>query len=293
MSTYTPTKFLVPNGLDELGFKLGMTRFDNETLADFRRRLLLEARDPAGASQDDFIRSIGRQVALFDIPVFEISLITDANAVPLAPDPYIEVTSTHLRAYSDFDNSVLDFELNIIDRDSAYFLKDVYASFTASSFFSVKILDDDYAYKKSRQLKYANTNRFFPAERLSQSFEHKLMFGNIKTLHAQAFDVFINEKTSQNDLAEDGDFYIDYVNGVIFTHSMMKAFVSYVYREFPYRLLWQPVRTFPFNDPDIDFLIKDTLIDDNDAQPQHLLLNSHGAEIVNKILSIHSLGWGF
>jgi hypothetical protein len=49
MATYTPTKVLLPNGLDELGLELGLQRLRSESLTDYRRRLLLEARDPSGS----------------------------------------------------------------------------------------------------------------------------------------------------------------------------------------------------------------------------------------------------
>lgn len=63
------------------------------------------------------------------------------------------------------------------------------------------------------------------------------------------------------------------------------------YRQFPYRLWWQPVRVAPLNDDDYDYYLKDTQVNDVFIE-ENLRLNSRGAKIVNNVLETHPLGWG-
>lgn len=295
MATYTPTRFPLPNGLDERGLLLGLQRLDSEDLPTYRRRLLLEARDPSGSSQDDFIRALNRKVGKFDEPMFDVDVIRDANGIPLAPDPYIEVTSTHLRLYSDWTNSTLDFELNLHERSgtgTAYFLREVDTALTASLFFSHTVLDTGFTFKRSDQLQYGNSEIHVIGRRLRESQSNKLEHDLIRTIYSQAFYIFQNEVATSALVVAEGDFYLDYVNGVIITYETAKGFISYTYKKFPFRLYWQSVRAMPYNDADKIYSHKDTILSDETGLPVHEVLNSEGAKIANGVLNVHSLGWG-
>ena len=260
MATYTPSKFPLPNGLDEVGYHFSMFRLPNETLDNFRRRILEESRIPAGASQSEFIRSINRQVGLQDIALFEIELVEDGNGDSLAVDPYIEITSSHIRAYNDYANNEIDIELNLYDREEALFITDVKDEFDSSTYFDLTVLVDGNSYLNwySKNLMYSNTNEHVVSEPLLESRSNLLDNSNIFSLKAQNFQLFQTEKNSVGDLEEEGDFYIDYKNGVVFTESPASGFVSYSYRKFPFTIYWQPVRAYPLNDPDNKYINYDT-----------------------------------
>lgn len=291
MGTYTQTRILLPSGLDEVGLTLGLQRIEGESVANYRQRLLLEARDRSGPTQEQIIRGMARKVGEFDVPVFKITLILDANDIPLAADPYIEVTSTVIRAYSDYASGTLDFEHYLNDRTDGYFLKVIKASFDASTFFDLEVLDTSYEYKKSSHLRFGNTNGYVSREFLRTSKSNKLLEDNIKDIYPDIGVIFRNEVASTALVLEEGDYYIDYVNGVIITYNTAAGFIGYTYRDFPYTLHWQPVRMWPFNDSDKVYLINDTTLDDLGAEVNNKL-NSQGAEIVNEILSVHPLSWG-
>jgi hypothetical protein len=237
---------------------------------------------------------LNRQVGLLDIPIFDVDVIRDVNNDPLAPDAFIEITSTRLRAYSNYSASVLDFELDLNDHDDAYFLRDVEAAFTASTFFSVTVVADTttYEFYRSNHLRFGNTNKVVFAERLYNSRSNKLENDLLIDLNAQSFQLFQTEVGSADLVNEPGEYYIDYINGVVFTQDPAVGYVTYTYRDFPYRLFWQPVRAYPNNDDDLDYLHYDNLISDETGLPIPINLNSEGARITNAVLSIHSLGWG-
>lgn len=294
MATYTPTKFMLPNGLDELGYDMSLQRLPEESLDHYRQRLLQEASDPAGASQEEFLRSLNRQVGELDQSIFEVSLILDVNSDPLAADPFIEVTSSYLRAYDDYANESIDFELNLCSRDDAYFLREVEAAFSTSTYFDIEVLvtGTDYEFKRSDHLRVDTTERLVLAEGLSASRSNNLNHSLVRTVKAQAFQLFQNEVTDLSLVADAGDFFIDYRNGVLFTEDVASGLVSYSYREFPYTLFWQPVRAYPANDKDIAYRHKDPVLSDSTGLLEHSVLNSEGAKIANKTLIIHPLGWG-
>lgn len=292
MGTYSPSRFDIPTGLDETGLLLGLNRLPEEGLAVYRRRLLLETRERSGPTESEFIVACGRKAGQFDEPVFEIDVIRDVNDIPLAPDPYVEITSTYLRAYSDWTNSTVDFELNLVSRDDAYFLREVFTAFTASTFFSIVVLDSSYTFKRSDRLRYGNTEKFVRAEFLVESRANKLEFDYVRDIYPQAFQHFETEVASAALVTVVGEYFVDYLNGVIFTYEFASGVIAYSYREFPYRLYWQPVRAWPYNDSDKTYRTKDLLVSDTTGTGQPLLLNSEGANIANKILAVAPLGWG-
>lgn len=289
---YVQETIALPTGLDELGIHLGFTRLDNESLYNYQRRLILETREPAGPTQQEFIRSISRQVGQFDLPVLRIDLTLDGDGEPLAPDPFIEVTSSHFRAYSDYENGDIDIELNFYDRTNGYFLRDIQIAVAASTFFDVEILDEDYTYKHSSRLRFGNTQIHVPSELLLNSTENKLSNNFITDFYPSNRIAFVNEQSTLGAVTETGDYYVDYTNGVVYSFDVQSAFVSYTYRDFPYTLYHQAVRVYPYLDVDKKYFHNDTLISDTTGEPEYTNLNSEGAEIANTVLAIHPLTWG-
>jgi hypothetical protein len=292
MGTYTPDKVLVSTGIDEVGLNLGLPRLESETMSAYRDRVLEEIRDPAGATENDFIKSVSRQVGLKDIPVFEIDLLKDANGDPLAADPFIEVTYTHFRAYHDHENNLIDIEINLTDRTTGYFLREVQTALAGSTYFSPTTLDPDFTYKKSINLRFGNSEKVLFSETLSLSRAHKLAKPYIKDIRFTAFELFQNEVANKDLIVEEGDFSIDYSEGMIWTKETLRGFATYSFRDFPYILYWQPVRVVPLNGSDREYLYRDTIISDSTGLESYEKINSQGAEILNIVLEAGPLGWG-
>lgn len=291
MGTYTPDQVPVPVWFDELGLKLGLQRLPEEPLHEYRRRLLFEARDPADPSQRSYIRGVGRKVGALDKPVFEIDLLLDGDDNPLAADPYIEVTGTWLRCYSNYAEGVVDVEIRLNDRDNGYWLSHIATALAASSYFTTSTLDDYSAWLRS-SLRYDNNRRFRMEQPLFPSYQNRVPHTHLNEVLFTDRSVFSNEVESNSLVATDGDFYIDYDEGEIFSHLTSSGTCSYIYSEFPYRLYWQSVRTVPLADPDLVYAHKDSLVADDTGVSEPTALSSEGARIQNLILDVHPLGWG-
>jgi hypothetical protein len=277
--------------LDEVGLHLSLPRFENESISEYRQRLLLQARRPPAADELGLIRSINRVVGALEKDIFEITLVLNAQGQSIAPDARIEVDSCFLRIWSDYENSPPELELDIFNRDGAYFLKDVFAEMSSLPFIDIEILAEDWEYLKSYNLVYGNTERYITESLLKPSKFNKLIEGNIRDISFYNPILYRNEVLSVEDIKSYGDFYIDYDRGYVHSYELSIGGVAYTYREFPYRLSWQPVSIIPVNDKSLNHMTKDYLIN-KDGVSERLLLNSYGAKITNEILQIHPLQWG-
>jgi hypothetical protein len=289
MGTYTPQETLIPTGLDEIGLRLGLERLPEESLSTYRKRLLLEARDPGSTDSASFIRGINRKVALFDKHVLNIELINDADGYPLAADPYVEVTATHLRCYSDYDNEVLDIEISLLD---SKWLTDLATEFSSSSYFSLSEESEYEDYLKSDRLRIGNSNILKDSFPLYESYENSFGVGNIKTVWFSNSNVFLNEKASRGDVTESGDFWIDKDEGVVISNDTQLGYATFIRRDFPFKLYWQPVKVELVNDEDLNYRIKDKAVSDETGELEPMVLNSNGKKIYNAILEAHPLEWG-
>jgi hypothetical protein len=279
-------------GIDEIGIHLGLTRIDGETLFNYQRRLILETREPTGPTEIEFIRSLSRQVGQFDRPVLRIDLVLDADDVPVAVDPFVEITSSRLRAYSNYGAGTIDVEVDFTSRSDGYFIRDVKAALDASVLFTVEVLDLDYELLLSSTLRYSNTDIHVPSELLLPSTSNRLKNDRVKTFYPNNAVAFANEVDALLDVLASGDYYVDYPSGVVYSYEVQNGFCSYTYSDFPYTLYSQAVRIYPYRDDDKRYLHKDSLLSDTTGEPEFIALNSEGAEIANTVLLVHPLNWG-
>lgn len=292
MGTYTADQIAIPVGLDEAGLRLGLERVPNEPLADFRRRLLAEARDPATSSEDSFIRGVGRKIGELDKLVLTVDLVLDSNGEPLAADPYLEITSTHLRAYYNYDERQVDVEVFFENRNDGYWLVDVYNALAASSYFSVVTEPEYSAYIRSRTLRYGTSSKYRQQHPLFPSYQNKLRHKYIKDIRFSATSIFNNSVADVSSVANDGDYYVDSTEGVVISNATADGTCNFSYADFPYKVYSQVVRSVPLNDEDLKYRLMDELISDETGLPDRVNLSPDGARVYNQVLLAHPLGWG-
>jgi hypothetical protein len=155
--------------------------------------------------------------------------------------------------------------------------------------FSIEILDSDYEYRFSRQLRVDDT-LVSTSRLLTENYVNNLQQTLVSNLIFSDSLVFKTELASPGDLAETGDFAVDYENGIIFSNDLQHGYVNYDYANFPFILWWQPVRVLELNDSDIDLLIKDKL--NTDAGEECLRLNWKGTQYINELAEVYPLEWG-
>jgi hypothetical protein len=305
MSNYKPRKARVGTSLDELGIVLGLKRLEDESLEDYRKRLILQVEDKPNQSEKSFIDTVSRNVGLFEEDMFQIDLVLDSDGSPIAPAPRVEINSCYLKVWSDYVNSEPDLVIDIYHRGRGYFLGQVEEKLRSLTFINITVLskeadleEDSYKYKRSWNLKCGNSdeiafnqqlkpmkmNRFKNYDKTYKRYIHNCLFTSPL--------LFSKEVDDYNLLTISGDYYIDYTNGIIFTYSTAGGLVSFEYRQFPYKLTYQPVKVLPFEDEGMLELKKDYLISDETGKEERLSLNSYGAKVTNAIIKAYPLQWG-
>lgn len=309
MSKYTPEKTQVPVGLDEIGMRLSLLRLPDESLNQYRRRLLLQGRDAPNPTIHSAVRTLNRLVGVFEERVFRIDLVMDSeeeDAKPLAPDPRIEVDAGFLRVWSNYaeGDDGLELEINLHLRDSeaekdvlpTYFLRDVKRELDTLSFINVSLLDttedwETFKFEKAQHLRIGNSDSIVGHNLLQPFNLNVLSHTNINDIIFSDTDIFVNEVSDPDDVLSDGDYFVDRDYGILISYNLGGGHCTMSRRAFPFDLWWQPVTVFELNDPSIEYMIKDNLINDSGLE-ERLLLNSFGAEVMNDILSQHPLTWG-
>ena len=289
--SYTPVKQQPHTDLDNMGMMLGLPRLKDESLSDYRRRLIGETTTRSGPTQRDLIKTLSRRVGVFDLPVFDISLIEDVDGVPLATNPMIEITSSWLRAYPVVGQAA-EIEINFYDREDGMFLLDVVAAFSTSTYFTLTTLDDYQDYLVSRNLQFGSSLEYVDREILADSIENKLQNGFVSQIIPNNPQIFVTEVESLVAVDAYGKYYVDYQNGVIFTFSTMGGLISYYYNKFPYRIFWQQLKTYPYGDDDKRYFHRKTIVDDSTREDSYELLNSKGVTVANLVYSVHPIAWG-
>lgn len=285
MATYTPQKILYPCYLDEVGLNYSLYRLPHEDLETLRRKIFIEQRKPSNTALVSYIRSPCHQTGEWEIPIFRVSL-TD-NSLPA---PEIKITSTKFYYYADKSIDPV-IETYLHKRDSTWFLRDIFTTLDAIPTLDIEVLDTDYLYRLSSNLRISSSTEFYTNVLLSNSYQTKLPHENIRHIEFTNSTIFQEQKDTLAEVTEDGDFFVDEENGIVFSHNLQAGSCSYQRIGFPFIIWWQPIRVVPLTDTDIDFRLKDlTFTEDLTFETDSISLQ--GIIDLNQILSVHNTTWG-
>lgn len=279
MGSYGSKKILLPNGLDEQGLELSLTRLPNEPLYNYKKRILLNQSSRVDNSFSSFCFSAGRQVGLMEMPFIRLT--------PLIESARIKITSTRIHVWDDFNTDAIA-SLSIIDRDGCYFLEDLLEALDALSIFQIETLAENYSGKLTKYLAITDS-KGTNTEFLNEKYVNKLQFQYIDQFICNDTLVFSNQVESAEEVNESGDFFLDTLNGVLFNHDLARGYITYDYSNWPLVLYWTPVRVFNLIDEDIDYLIKDARLLDSGLT--YDTINSRGVKYYNELLNQYGLEW--
>lgn len=293
MSKYSSKKYQFPVQLDEVGINSSLLRLRDESLDSYRRRISLHVKDLPTPVKQSVLSSHHRTVGLFEKQLLKITLVTDLEEVPLAPNPRIEIKSNTLKVWSNWNNGegTPEVSLKIGLREEAYFVKDILTALSSLSFLSIEVLPEWEDYLKTSNLKIKTTDKATDRIILSNSKLNKLWVGKFENAYFSNPNTYRNEVLTLESLSSPGDYYINYDRGYIYSFSPGSGDVSVDYQEFPFYLTWQPIKMTEANDDTFNELTRDYLVDD-DGISKRLLLNHYGASIVNKALKKSPINWG-
>jgi hypothetical protein len=289
-SPYTLTWINLPNVLNDIGIEMSMVRNTQEPLEDYRRRLAGEAFGPDRTLSDGLHRSLTRHIGEKELRVFDIDIIRDGDNNPVAADPYVEITSTRLRAYSDHENGTISVEIDFTNNSDGQFLEDIVSAFGGNAYFSIDTKVDYSEHLYSSKLSVSNTTNY-GQELIRKQTVFKTNRGLLDDVWFSNAQVFVVEELDVNDVDADGKFNVNKTEGVITAYNNINSVVSYTYRKFPFDVYYVPVRGFDWDD-DVKYVAYDQQISDETGLLENTLLNPEGASLLAKICKLNPLQWG-
>jgi hypothetical protein len=244
------------------------------------------------------INNIIRDLSLERQKAFKIELVLDYNGLPIAPNPKVDILANRMVLYKNWipgEEPEIDIEINFYKpTDSGYYINDLITQINTSECFnatsygvfpktlSVNIIRLSSLASITEDLIKSDKMNKLSADHL---IETTLVFGEKK--------VFKTEKNLLEDLAVDGDYYIDYVNGIAYSYTLPSGnfFVSYQYNIFPLEVEICDIQLFTLNDDDFvsELFDQETL---PSGETTNGLLNSEGAEIYHDVYKNNPIFWG-
>ena len=285
MTKYKQNELLLDTEMDEIGRRHSLNRYLNESKYNFKQRVHLSTLNNPKPVLSYYNFALNNHLNLFEKKVFKISL--NDNLIDIEDLPRIEVDSTFLKVWRNKSKDPV-LVLNLHSKEYK-FLKNIKEALNKLNFLSVETIDYDESWY-SKNLVIQNTDGFISQYYLQTSQIQNFDIKYIEKYMTNNPITTLYRKNSIDDLVEDGDYYLDKLNGFLYTRIENNGFSDIMYQEFPFFLVWSPAKIFELNDKSIDFLIKDKQVNE-DGVEDNSVLNSYGASLINKVLEDNKIYW--
>lgn len=285
MNKYKQEKILVDTQLDEIGRHKSLNRMEKESQVDFKDRVYLCSLNPPRPTLGYFNFAINNSLCLIQKKMFKVHL--EESKINPMDLPKIEIKANTLEVWKEQSKDSVLF-LNL--REEKYkHMKAVKESLEMLDFLSIELIDYE-PYLLSKNLAQSSSGGYVANFLLEESGFQNLETKYIKKYSTNNPIISISEKSSVEDLNEDGDYFLDRINGYLYTHIENRGFASFSFENFPFTFVFNPVNINEMNDPTMDSLIYEKQIDE-EGKEIDLNLTSKGAELINQILKDNRMYW--
>ena len=272
--------------IDEVGFKLGLSRELHESLNSYRHRVAKAMHGTLTQEKGSFYKSLGYITKLTDEDIFEISKVNSADNIK------IDITSNRIKIFVD---EVLNYEHRF---DKLKFLIDLKAELDLLDFISVEVLvdNDSWHYKRCENLMPLSSRRQYLNLNVETQVKD-LPKGGLGEIHDGSGDFINNVDESQ--IVSPYNYSLE--DNILHKFKLAQESVTFEYQDFPLKLKWLPIKGCAVNDEDFDDLIKVAYSDNETYGDQtnvventttEKLLSQNGSVIINKILKKQNTYWG-
>jgi hypothetical protein len=290
MTIYNVTIQDIPTGLDEVGYQAGLPRLPQEPSSSYRRRLLSFVRNRPRPDGKWYAAQASNLLGLSSINVLDIDLILDSEGIPLAADPRVEITATRLKLWEDFSNNVLEKDIELTKETKT--LQALKTEIDTSSFFTCSSLDSSLNRYLCKNIRVSDSDGWKAQELLSPRKVHKFAHPYIVSIWPDITGMFLTEVNTRSEVNDFGKYYLNSITGVVHTYQPMAGNIKYQYRDFPFRLWWDPVRITPLIDADFKELSREASVDQLGSIDFAGGLTDYGAKLYRELLGLHALEWG-
>lgn len=296
MATYSLTQETVnvPNHFDQMGLLLGLPRLPGEKNPDYRLRLLDVYTRRAGSNLTGLVNGITRELGLDQYDALTISTSSSTY-------PRVIVHDTEIQFYSKWRIStdyVLEGTLDIFSRDSdSYYLDGLIseindlASFSASLASGIDGHTPSFVLTQTDSRQWQDNEEIKPMHRIHLD-NTAIIKGSLKFSY-EGRNIYVSEKTSEDNVTSAGDYYVDYTNGILYSYSLPSVNITcrYMYDELPLTVSASPVSLFEFgSDRFLDKVFQQVLMPDGtyeDGLPEH-----EAVDLINELFEAKPMLWG-
>jgi hypothetical protein len=283
MKKYTQRKVLIDTVLDEGGRHTGLNRLKSESSDKYRDRLR-KVNSLYPISTMEYLNfNLSNRLNLEDRVVFNISLVE--NQIDLDDLPKIEVDAVYLKVWKNKSKDpVLTF--NLIENK---FMSSLKAELQQLNFLAIESADYDDELR-CRNIVNSNTEGYREGVRFAPNGMHRLGEKYITSFISNNPIFTENSKASVEDLTDPGDYFLDKLNGILYTSQEFDGFGTFFYEKFPFELKWNSIKLYELNDRSIDYLIRDEVLVEPGVT-ERKALNSFGSMLINKTLEDTLIYW--
>lgn len=283
---YSLKKLLVDTQLDDIGLKKSLVRFENESMSSYRNRIVKSAKNPPKSNTKYYNLSTNNFLNTNSSCCFRIHLV-DSELDP-KDLPRVVIDSNSLKVWKHRSKDPV-VSINLKDKKFK-FLKNVKEVLESLTFLEIEILDYD-EYLLSEYLLQVDSTEYVAKNvepdskviRLDEKYIVEFLLGN-------GFAALV-EKDSFEALSVPGDYYIDRLNGIVYTYSINNGFGDVVFENFPLNINFGEAKIFIINEESFQDLMYDKQVNEQGYE-ENLELNNYGAYVVNQILIDNRIYWG-
>lgn len=279
-----PETLSIFNEYDRQGLLLGLNRLKDEKNVSYKQRLLDVFVNRADSTYRGLINGITRELGLQIENTLKI--VADSSLT----NPAIRFKDTKCYIYSDIATNTLVTTLDRWSQDGGnYLISDLINSINDTGYFIATLLDDSFATKRSMTIFNQSSAILVDAEDIDTSHSRiKLKFSNlIPTTVSVQSDNLVQRVATLNALRDRGQYYIDYVNGILYTRDAPSVGSKIRYEAINYSFIFQSSPVIINNLQSADFKTKmfEQVAADFIEQVNGLPTDE-GALIINELLSV-------
>lgn len=291
----------IPNAFDYFGMVLGLSRIQGEKNADYRKRLWDVYVRRAGATQEGLINGISRELGLK-----QYDALTVSYAGPSTNSPRVIVRDVQIELYSNWnlvDESIspntMDGEaIDIYTRSAnAYYMGGLIGEINSSTYFTAAIENGVSEKALSACLVDQDSRKWQEAEALKPLYKNILEYQNIVpgtlTFSAESAEILFLQVASESAVVSPGEYYVDYENGIVISHSLPSKDIvcRYMYDELPLILTANPVILHEFGSSYFRSKVFEQIIQPDGSYADGLPLDA-AIKYINELIAAKGMLWG-
>jgi len=295
MATYTPKRINRWNRLDDIGALLDVKRNPDEDNTDYRDRLLSVYTNRAGAHYAGQINALN---TTFGVSKYTSLSITN-TAMLVAPYKYsVHITASAIVLTDTSSSTTISyFYTQEDDRTYCKTLGELVDDINAVTNWTASLIATSYKDHSAHTLQIQSSIKLVshfvvPATRRINLNKSNVVETSLTFNEKDVFKIEIDFDSTLDDpysaLSEEGDYTVDYINGIIYCYSIPRGYgrLQFKHRITPYVTISTPCNIYAFNDSEfLDALYMQS--DGNEYYPSRELLR-----YIRELFVNHKQTWG-